>query len=214
MTPAVAPQTIPTSPPSSEALSSTAAAVEPGAIGSRVRALREGLGLSLRELAQRSGVSATTLSEVERGHSSPTLTVAGRIADGLELSLSQLLRLDESGHLVVVRAGNGRLRRRSGHSLEELTPPLPGQRADVSRHTLEPGASTGGTDDPPIHEPGSRETVVVIAGEVDLEVDGAEHRLAAGDSATFDADLQHRLKNPTRAPAELIAVIAAGLRRS
>lgn len=190
-----------------------AAALEAARTGSRVRALRESMELSLRELAERSGVSATTLSQVERGESSPTLTVAGRIADGLELTLSQLLRLDEGGHVVVVKQGSGRRRRRSGHAVEELTPPLPGQRADVSVHTLAPGASTGGRDDPPMHEPGSRETVVLLAGRVELVVEGAVHVLAAGDSATFDADLPHHFTNPEGEPARLLAVVAAGLRR-
>src|SRR5437868_12453295 len=106
-------------------------------VGPRVRALREGMGLSLRDLGERCGVSAPMLSQVERGETSPTLSVAGRIAGGLELTLSQLLRLDEAGHAVVVRAGEGRTRRRRGHEVRELTPPLPGQRADVSRHALE-----------------------------------------------------------------------------
>jgi XRE family transcriptional regulator, regulator of sulfur utilization len=190
------------------------AAVEPGAVGGRIRSLREGMNLSLRELAERCGVSATTLSQVERGESSPSLTVAGRIAEGLELSLSQLLRLDEGRHLVIVRAGRGRRRERSGHAVEELTPPLPGQRADVSIHTLAAGAATGGAEDPPLHEPGSRETVVVIDGAVELLVDSEVHELAAGDSATFDADLPHNLHNPGTVPARLLAVVAAGLRRS
>lgn len=197
-----------------DARHSDRAAVEPEAIGGRVRALREGMDLSLRELAERCGVSAATLSQVERGESSPTLTVASRIADGLELSLSQLLRLEEGRHLVIVRAGSGRRRRRGGHAVEELTPPLPGQRADVSMHELAPGAATGGPDDPPMHEPGSRETVVAIAGEVELVIDGEVHRLAAGDSATFDADLAHQLRNPGGDRARLVAVVAAGLRRS
>jgi XRE family transcriptional regulator, regulator of sulfur utilization len=184
------------------------------AVGGRIRALREAMDLSLRELADRSGVSAAALSQVERGESSPTLTVAGRIAEGLELSLSQLLRLDEGGPLVVVRRGSGRRRRRGGHEVEELTPPLPGQRADVSVHTLAAGASTGGTGDPPMHEPGSRETVVVLAGEVELIVEGEAHSLVEGDSATFDADLPHRLHNPGARSARLLAVVAAGLRRS
>ena len=54
-------------------------------IGERVKALREATGLSLRDLAERSGVSAPMLSQVERGETSPTLTVAARIAAGLEL---------------------------------------------------------------------------------------------------------------------------------
>ena len=49
-------------------------------VGPRVRALREAEGLSLRDLAERSGVSAPMLSQVERGETSPTLAVAGRIA--------------------------------------------------------------------------------------------------------------------------------------
>src|SRR6266540_1164075 len=107
-------------------------------IGPRVRALREGMDLSLRDLAERSGVSAPMLSQVERGETSPTLSVAARIAGGLELSLSQLLRLDEGEHVALVRRGQGRKRRRGGHRVEELTPPLPGQRADVSFHRLGP----------------------------------------------------------------------------
>src|SRR5919106_417805 len=142
------------------------------AVGPRVRALREAMGLSLRDLAERSGVSAPMLSQVERGETSPTIAVAERIASGLELTLSQLLRLDEGTHVVVTRAGERRVRTRRGHRTEELTPPLPGQRADVSLHTLVPGAATGRADDPPLHEPGARETAVVLAGIVTMFVDG------------------------------------------
>jgi transcriptional regulator with XRE-family HTH domain len=196
------------------ASAATEPAGDPIAIGARVKALREAMGLSLRDLAERSDVGAATLSQVERGESSPTLAVAARIADGLELTLSQLLRIDENRHLVIVRGGSGRRSSRPGHEIEELTPPLPGLRADVSRHRLAPGSGTGGAGDPPIHEPGSRETVVVLAGEVELSVDGEVHALASGDSATFDADLPHRLHNPGTTTTELLAVIAAGLRRS
>ena len=182
-------------------------------LGERVRSLREAMDLSLRDLAERSGVSAPMLSQVERGETSPTLAVAEKIAAGLELTLSQLLRLDEDRHVVVVRAGDRRTRRSRGHLVEELTPPLPGQRADVSAHTLAPGAATGGPDDPPMHEPGSRETAIVLEGAVDLFIDGSRHLLGEGDSVTFDADLPHHFENNDSADARLIAVVAAGLRR-
>src|SRR5271170_7761583 len=87
--------------------------LDPAVIGVRVRALRESMGLSLRDLALRSGVSAPMLSQVERGETSPTLAVAARIAAGLDLRLSQLLRLDEESTVTVVRAGQ---RRRGGNS--------------------------------------------------------------------------------------------------
>jgi len=183
-------------------------------VGSRVKALREGMDLSLRELAVRSGVSAPMLSQVERGETSPTLTVANRIAAGLDLRLSQLLRLDEGGTVTVVHPADRRTGGADGHRWETLTPPLPGQRAEVSTHTLQPGARTGGPGDPPMHEPGARETSVVQRGTLTFVCDGARHELASGDAVTFDADLPHHFENQGEEEAVLLAVVSAGLRRS
>jgi transcriptional regulator with XRE-family HTH domain len=187
-----------------------------GAIGPRVHALRDAMGLSLRDLAERSGVSAPMLSQVERGETSPTLQVAARIAAGLDLRLSQLLRLDEGGAVTVVRRAERRKGPASarGHRYEILTPPLPGQRAELSRHTLAAGAKTGGAGDPPMHEPGSRETALVASGRVALLCDGARYELGTGDCVTFDADLPHHFENPGPDEATLLAIVSAGLRRS
>jgi XRE family transcriptional regulator, regulator of sulfur utilization len=191
-------------------------AVSQNGVGSRIRALREAMDLSLRDLAERSGVSAPMLSQVERGETSPTLQIATRIASGLELRLSQLLRLDEDGAVSVVRAAERRTGPApvEGHSYEILTPPLPGQRAELSRHTLAPGATTGGPGDPPRHEPGSRETALVERGTVVLHCDGQRYELLDGDCVTFDADLNHHFENPGPEDAVLLAILSAGLRRS
>ncbi len=188
----------------------------PGVLGARVRSLREAMDLSLRDLAERSGVSAPMLSQVERGETSPTLQVATRIAHGLELRLSQLLRLDEQSSVTIVRSDERRVgpATTSGHRYEVLTPPLPGQRAELSRHILAAGAVTGGPGDPPMHEPGSRETALVAQGTVILHCDGVTHELHDGDCVTFDADLPHHFENPADAEAVLLAVVSAGLRRS
>jgi transcriptional regulator with XRE-family HTH domain len=190
--------------------------LDPAVIGARVKALREASSLSLRDLAARSGVSAPMLSQVERGETSPTLTVATRIAAGLELRLSQLLRLDEGGSVTVVRASERRRggNARRGHRFEVLTAAQPGQRAELSRHTLASGGATGAVDDPPMHEPGSRETALVESGSLVLVCDGQRHELREGDCVTFDADLPHHFENPTTAEAAFLAVVSAGLRRS
>ena len=133
---------------------------------------------------------------------------------GLELTLSQLLRLDEGDGVTIVRLGE-RVRggpARRGHSYEVVTPPVPGQRAEVSFHTLAAGAATGGPGDPPMHEPGSRETAVVTGGSVSLVCDGVAHQLTDGDTVTFDADLPHHFENTGSAEARFFAVVAAGLR--
>ena len=194
----------------------TETSTSPAELGARVRALREAMDLSLRDLAERSGVSAPMLSQVERGETSPTIQVASRIAAGLELRLSQLLRLDEDGAVNIVRRserrkGPGHAR---GHSYEILTPPLPGQRSELSRHVLVAGAVTGGRGDPPMHEPGSRETALVESGAVVLHCDDQAYELCAGDTVTFDADLSHHFENPGPDQAVLLAVVSAGLRRS
>jgi len=185
-------------------------------IGVRVRALRDASGLSLRDLAERSGVSAPMLSQVERGETSPTLTVAARIAAGLELRLSQLLRLDEDGAVTIVRAGEGASggNAKRGHSFEVLTAARPGQRSELSRHTLAPAGATGAPDDPPMHEPGSRETALVERGSLALVCDGRRYGLREGDCVTFDADLPHHFENPTDTEASFLAIVSAGLRRS
>jgi transcriptional regulator with XRE-family HTH domain len=193
--------------------------LDPAVIGARVKALRESSGLSLRDLTERSGVSAPMLSQVERGETSPTLTVAARIAAGLDLRLSQLLRLDESGAVTIVRASQRQRggNKRRGHSFEVLTSGQPGQRAELSRHTLAPDGATGAADGEgggPLHEPGSRETAFVEHGAILLICDGITYELKEGDCVTFDADLPHHFENPTAAEAAFLAVVSAGLRRS
>ncbi len=176
--------------------------------------LREAMSFSLRGLAQRSGVSAQMLSQVERAETSPTLAVAARTAHRLDVSLSQLLRPDK-GTAVVKRSE----RPRSGptpksHSYEVLTPALPAQRAEVTEHTLAPARATGGADDPPMHEPGSHETATVTPGRLRLVCDGLTHELNERDAVTFHADLPHHFENPGDPDARFLTAAAAGLRRS
>jgi XRE family transcriptional regulator, regulator of sulfur utilization len=208
--------TVSLQPPPQERQGEADGRLDAAVLGARVRALRESSSLSLRDLAQRSGVSAPMLSQVERGETSPTLTVAARIAAGLELRLSQLLRLDEDGAVTVVgaasrqRGGNAR----RGHRFEVLTSGAPGQRSEISRHVLAPSGTTGARDDPPRHEPGSRESALIERGSPVLVCDGRRYELREGDCVTFDADLPHRFENPGKGEAVLLAVLSAGLKRS
>jgi transcriptional regulator with XRE-family HTH domain len=181
-------------------------------VGSRIRALREAKGLSLRDLAGLSRVSAPMLSQVERGETSPTLAVATKIASGLELTLSQLLRLDERPHVSVVRRTQRRKVLRDGHRYEELTPGLPGERASVSLHALEVGGRTATPGDPPMHSPGSRETAVVESGEIALLIGEERFVVREGDAATFDADIPHHFENTGTSVARFYAVVTEGLR--
>ena len=63
-----------------------------------------------------------------------------------------------------------------------------------------------------MHEPGSRETAVVLAGDAGALRRRQPPRAREGDSVTFDADLPHHFENDGEEPTRFIAVIAAGLR--
>ena len=151
-------------------------------------------------------------SQVERGETSPTLEVAARIASGLDLTLSQLLRLDEDPHVVVVRERERRTTNRTGHRIQELTPPLPGQRYVVTEHVLRPGTKTARPGDPPLHEPGSRETVIVRHGALSLVHGDGRYDLKEGDAVTFDADVPHHFENTGKKETTFMAITSAGLR--
>ena len=112
-----------------------------------------------------------------------------------------------------MRRGERRRGGADGHAYEMLTPPLPGQRAEVTRHTLAPGAVTGGAGDPPMHEP-ARARRRRRARHAHAARRRRRHELHAGDTVTFDADLPHHFENPGKEEAVLLAVVSAGLRRS
>ena len=175
------------------------------------------MDLSLRDLAERTGVSAPMLSQVERGETSPTLQVAARIAAGLELRLSQLLRLDEDGAVTVVRHAERRTGRDAphGHSYEILSPPLPGQRAELSRHTLAPGAATGGAGRPAGARARQPRDGAGRAGRGRARVRRRRYELAQPATASPSTPIcRTTLRTQETKDAVLLAVVSAGLRRS
>ena len=191
-------------------------AFDSAVIGARVKALREASSLSLRDLAERSGVSAPMLSQVERGETSPTLTVAARIAAGLDLRLSQLLRLDEGGSVTIVRAsersGGGNAKR--GHRFEVLTAAQPGSAPSSPVTRSLPAAPPARPTIRRCTSPAVARAALVEHGSLVLVCDGQRHQLVEGDCVTFDADLPHHFENPTDREAAFLAVVCAGLRRS
>ena len=171
----------------------------PGPIGPRIRALRDAIALSLRDLAQRSGVSAPMLSQVERGETSPTLAVAERIAAGWTCACRSCC--------ASTRAARSRSCAPASAAPARASPPpataprssprrcpasAPSCRATCWRPARAPAApATRRCTSPAAARPRS-----CRPGRVVLRIDGERHELAAGDCVTFDADLPHHFENP------------------
>jgi XRE family transcriptional regulator, regulator of sulfur utilization len=163
------------------------------ALGERVQTLRIDRGLTLRELADRSDVSVSMLSSVERGEKAPTVVVLDRVAAGLDVSLASLVAADEAARIIVRRAADqDRLDEPGGWQRTILSPVVPGVNFEWIRSTLPPGCEAGTF---PAYAPGSHEFVAVHSGTLTLTIGERELSLSAGDSVYFAADAPHGYAN-------------------
>jgi XRE family transcriptional regulator, regulator of sulfur utilization len=192
---------------------STQPALDMTAIGRRVRSLRQQRQLSLETLAERSGVSVSMLSTVERGQKVPSILVMGQIATALDTSIGRLVGEEAVPRAIVMRAADQRVNKdRAGIERRGLSPVLPGIEFELIRMTLPPGVNAGTF---PAHRVGSREYLAVETGTLTLTLDGSEYRLGAGDSVYHDGDCEHGYRNDADAPCiyYLAMDVAGGARR-
>ena len=167
-------------------------------LGQRIRSERVSRGYSLDLLAERSGVSRSMLSAVERGAKAPTVLVLDRIAAGLDLSLERLVEPARQARVIVLRSAEQQVvRDPSGWERRIVSPRLPASELELLRMTIPPG---GHVDQFAPHAPGAREYVVVERGALLLTLDGTPHLLHAGDSVHYDADCDHGFANPADTP--------------
>ena len=176
----------------------TQSVLDLAAIGRRIRALRQQLHLSLEALAERSGVSVSMLSTVERGQKVPSILVMGQIATALDTSIGRLVGEETVPRAIVLRAADQRvIKDLAGIERRALSPVLPGIEFELLRMTLPPGVNAGTF---PAHRAGSREYLAVETGTLTLTLDGVEYRLDAGDSIYHDGDCEHGYRNDATTP--------------
>jgi transcriptional regulator with XRE-family HTH domain len=180
-------------------------------VGLHLRALRHERGLSLRALAELSGLSPNTISLVERGVTSPSVSTLHRLATALAVPITALLEEPvEHTNMVVTRAGE---RTRSGSGsveLESLGYGVEGQVCDPFSVTLKPGANSGKR-----HMAHSgHELVYCLEGAVEYEIGGDAYRLGPGDALLFHGSLPHRWRNPNSREAVFLLIIGGSEDRS
>jgi transcriptional regulator with XRE-family HTH domain len=174
-------------------------------VGERLRELRRFRRCTLRTIAERSGLSESFLSQVERGQSSASIASLRRIADALGVSIADLF---EPGGLPGPRV----LRRDERPALtfgilgrKLLLTPRPLHHLEVFAGELEVGGSTG--PEPYAHGD-SEELFVVLSGTVQLELGGELHELERGDSIDYRSSTPHRISNVGDELAEVMWIIS------
>ncbi len=177
-------------------------------LGRRLAALRGDAGLSLAELAARSGVSRSMISVIERGESSPTAVVLDRLATALGVTLAALFER-EAG------VGEGPLSRRAGQAVwrdpssgyrrRNVAPALPGLPLQLVEVDFPPGARVTyetGERPGPVHQ-----LVWLLKGRMQVAVGEVTHALEAGDCLAMTLDRPIGFHNPGTAVARYAVVL-------
>jgi transcriptional regulator with XRE-family HTH domain len=162
-------------------------------VGVRLKELREARGASMRALAARSGLSANALSMIERGNTSPSVSTLYKLADALEVPITEFFAPGaEKSNVLLVRA-DARTRVPFASGMWEG---LGGEkftgRVEPFVLTLENGATSG--QSAIVHT--GHEFVFCLRGQLQYLVEDQMYELQAGDSLLFAAQLKHRWRNP------------------
>jgi transcriptional regulator with XRE-family HTH domain len=176
-------------------------------IGPRLREARRAQKLSLAGLAERSGLTKGFLSQVERDLTSPSVGTLLRLCRALDLPVGHLF---DGAQTPLVRAGDRTPIAFGGSGVSEfrLTPADDG-RVLLLLSEIAPG---GGSGAEPYSLGSDAEVAHVLEGTLHIEVEGAQYRLSAGDTLTFDAASPHRWHNPSAAiPTRVLWVLVPAL---
>lgn len=173
--------------------------------GRAVKQQREAAGLSLRMLAEHSGVSPSMISDIERGAKSPTVTTLVRLAQALGVSAAALVDggSPPASRIRITRFGQGAAGEEPA-PWESLGPSMSGSRIAFVRYQIPPATVLGPAA---AHAAGTVEHVHVAAGTIRVTVGDETAELSAGDSCSCRTDVPHGVENPDPSTAALIYLI-------
>ncbi len=162
-------------------------------IGRRMKKVREQKHLTLKNVEARAGISATHISEIERGKTSPTINALMRIAYSLGKDPAYFIEndeLDDVSFVALEDRSEIELNRARGVR-EMLTRSIPGGRINAQFINMGPS----GGEKIKVHTHIGEEAALVLKGDVRFRVDGKDYQLGAGDSIYYEADLEHGYLN-------------------
>jgi len=177
----------------------------------QLRTIRQAKGISLKEMAERTGLSANYLSQIERGKANPSISVLKRITDTLAVPYMSLVETSrtlkpDDGILPVqvVKANKRKMLVYPGGQRKAylLTPDLQG-KLEVILTVEKP--ETEGSGDWYSHE--GEEFGLVLEGSYEVTVENRVFKLEEGDSIRFVSSMPHKMRNPGTKPAKTLWVI-------
>ncbi|MCL2310536.1 MAG: XRE family transcriptional regulator [Proteobacteria bacterium] len=175
-------------------------------IAKNLHDIRTFRGFSMSKLAQYSGVSKAMISKIERGDGGASAETLGRLAEALDVGISDLMASAEPKEIFLQkRAEQVMLEdKANGFVRRALSPVFPNRGIDVVHNELQPGGRTGVFLP---HKRGVHEYIVVLKGTLTAEIENKRIVVEEGDCLFFDAHVEHQLINESRAPVIWVLVI-------
>jgi transcriptional regulator with XRE-family HTH domain len=169
-------------------------------LGARVRGARAERGLSMRALANATGVSSGFISQLENGRVMPSVATLVAISGHLGLKIGDLFDATPAAQVLLRKQERKTYEPHPGIR-DEVVSVDPRQALEVIVGYIEPGSGTG----PELFSHGAdTECVLVIGGTLDVFVDRETYTLRAGDALTFSGDLPHGYRNPGDSTTEVV----------
>lgn len=173
-------------------------------VGRRLREFRTARGLSIRALAEMSGLNFNTLSLIENGKTSPSVSTLQQLAQALRIPVAAFFATDQPPTKVVFQQAGNRPQAAFAHGmLEDLGAGLSMSGAKPLLITLQPGAGSG--PDPIVHT--GLEFVYCLEGRLSYAIEEQTYLLQPGDSLFFEAHLPHRWGNTEHTPVYSLLVL-------
>jgi len=178
---------------------------ETGGVGARIKALRTARRVSLRQLADMTGTTASFISQLERNLCGANTGTLLKIAAALDLGINDLFE-DASRPLhKVLKSADRPVLPVGVHGRKMLLSRRPIRQFEVYAGHFEAGGSTG--DEAYVHS-GEHEMFVVLKGMVELTLGDERHLMREGDSVEYATTVPHRTVNVGTTPAEVLWIIA------
>lgn len=174
-------------------------------LGERIREHRRALGLSLVQMTKKTGITAGALSQIERGKLNPSLRTLRSVARALDISLFQLFYDDAAeGSTYLLRRNE---RRRLHFADSTVTYESMSPLNNVSMEVMLVRMDGGNTATKTLNSHAGEEFVLVLRGQVRVDIGDKTYRLGAQDSIYFRSDRPHRYMNEKAETAEMIVAI-------
>ena len=179
------------------------------ALARNLRRFRADRALTLDALATRAGVSRGMLIQIEQARTNPSVGTVVRVADALGVSIARLLDYDQGPAVRLVPAEEAVTlwstpQGSAAVLLAGVESPGP---LELWQWSLEPGEG----HDSDAHPAGTTEIVRVEAGRIVVVLDGVEHQVPEGATASYDAGRPHGYRNPGTSVARFAMVVSVPL---